>query len=247
MNLREEIQYLTTGKTSTKSQENKLMESFVAAFKEDVKEFGLEEATELYSTIYGIEEFKELDEDTFASLSVEALNEDRPRNMTTDSGLKTVIRDNKRRVGGGPEGYAKKLADEARARSVHIPGKTPLGAMAGKEVKLDSGISKDTITRMVVPGKTPSGAMASKEGKLMPKGLLAGIWDKIKGFTAGQFSSIKNIVSTGNWGALLKLPIFKGALAAGGVVAVIAVLKKLFKGKNKITPEQEAQLRAMKK
>lgn len=72
---------------------------------------------------------------------------------------------------------------------------------------------------------------------------LKNIWNKIKGFTTGQFASIKSIVSSGKWAELLKLPIFKGALAVGGAAAVIAILKKLF-GKKKITAQQEAAIKA---
>jgi hypothetical protein len=84
------------------------------------------------------------------------------------------------------------------------------------------------LSKFAIPGYTPQKALS--------------LWEKIKNFFKGGFTSIKEIFQTGNWSKLFTLPIFKGALAAGGVAALLVILKKIF-GKKKIDT-QEAQIRA---
>lgn len=74
---------------------------------------------------------------------------------------------------------------------------------------------------------------------------ITALWDKVKNFFKDSFSSIKSIVSTGNWAKLFSLPIFKGALAAGGITALLIILKKIF-GKKRIA-EQESKIIAQAK
>lgn len=80
--------------------------------------------------------------------------------------------------------------------------------------------------------------VAAKETINSPQFVLGRLWNKIKTFFTGGFTSIKKIISTGNWQELFKLPLFKGALVAGGVGALLLVLKKIF-GKKRIEAEEQ--------
>lgn len=100
--------------------------------------------------------------------------------------------------------------------------------------------------KYIAPGKANIESWTRAEKKLeggVSNNLFRNIWQKVKSFSTGQFSSIKKIIETGNWKALLSLPLFKGALAAGGIAAVIAILRKVFK--KKITPEQMTKIKEM--
>jgi len=112
-------------------------------------------------------------------------------------------------------------------------------------------------TNAIMAAKTPEAAMVA--ATTTPTAAAAGVADagaktggilnwikkaftSVKGFFVGGVKSIGEAVKSGNWGALLKIPLIKGALITGGAVLAFKILKKLF-GK-KITPQREAELQA---
>jgi hypothetical protein len=109
-----------------------------------------------------------------------------------------------------------------------LAAKTPEAAIAAASTAPAAGAA--------VKGATPA---------LGGNGILGWIkkaFNTVKGFFTGGVKSIGDAVKTGNWGALLQIPLVKGAMITGGAVLAFKILKKLF-GK-KIRPEQEASLKA---
>lgn len=121
------------------------------------------------------------------------------------------------------------LSEEGEPFSVAAWLKSPEGknAMANtaKKIEQQHGANNQIVNN-------------SKETLNSPTFKLSMLWNKIKSFFTGSFTSIKKIISTGNWQELFKLPLFKGALVAGGVGALLLVLKKIF-GKKRIEAEEQ--------
>jgi len=104
-----------------------------------------------------------------------------------------------------------------------------------------SGASAAAATKGMSAAVKGAGGVA----KVAPKGILGWVgqaFGKVKNFFTGGVSSVGSAIKSGNWGALMKIPLVQGALAAGGAVLAFKLLKKIF-GK-KINSDQEAQLQA---
>lgn len=212
MNLQEELKYLA-GLTEADVNE-KSFSNFRKVFKEDVKEFGLEEATKMYATIYGLSELSSLNEEV---LIEGILNERGGPNSSYQPS--TTATNTQRRQGRGSMPFT---ADDAVADNA-------------ARLAQSAANSKTHGSMPFLPGDK------EYNDKLLA-GVKPSLFSKIKNFFTGQSSSLKNLLANKDWAGIAKLPIFKGALAAGGVVAVIAILKKLFKGK--IAKKDEVEIKA---
>lgn len=225
MNLREEIIYNIDFNPSRKSKlEEKRFVSFVEAFNEDVEVLGEEKTLLIYSMIFG-EELKEDFEGALNELKQinETLSEE--ENALNEASIEPGLAGSFIRKASKSLGDVKdplKLSWADRARRLLFPQK-PVAKFIGQGQALGTK-ALDASTKPF-----------NFSGKLL------GVWNKVKGFFKGQFNSIVGIVKTGQWSKLFALPLFKGALAAGGVVALIAILKKIF-GKKKIEA-QEAKIK----
>lgn len=108
-------------------------------------------------------------------------------------------------------------------------------------------LAAKTPEAAIAAATTPpaAGALKTAAPGIGGNGILGWIkkaFNTVKGFFTGGVKSIGDAVKSGNWGALLQIPLVKGAMITGGAVLAFKILKKLF-GK-KIRPEQEASLKA---
>ncbi len=145
-----------------------------------------------------------------------------------------------------PEGYKTTSAfdalDPSKPIAADIPA-TPTAMVAQTNAIM---AAKTPEAAMAAATTTPTAAAAgvadagAKTGGIL--GWIRKAFTSVKGFFTGGIKSVGEAVKSGNWGALLKIPLIKGALITGGAVLAFKILKKLF-GK-KITPQREAELQA---
>jgi hypothetical protein len=196
MSLRDRILFEVHGdikKVTTHDDEKKRLASFFEGFMVDAKEFGLNEATEIYGTLFG---------ESVKNGLVE-LKED----------FELVLSDSINEAGLSGERVAGMLS---LIRSQGARGLS--GERAGEAMKMQQ---KSGALADVAAGASANAPQATG---------LAALWNNIKGFFTGGWTAITSAFKTGNFGALLSTPLIQGALATGGIVLAVKLLKKIWKG-----------------